>query len=71
MSSLIKLAKGLLIGDTIFTTLRWTETFHMTDTLTRNNRYVSELQLLSVNKSLTFVFIGGSIFLLHDTDEPW
>ena len=27
-----KLAKGLVIGDIVFTTLRWTETFHTTDT---------------------------------------
>ena len=34
--------QGLLIGDTIFTTLRWISTFHMTDTHTqKHNRHMS------------------------------
>ena len=44
MSSLIYLAKGLLIGDTIFTFLRWTETFHMTDMHTHINIYSEGLR---------------------------
>ena len=30
-------ANGLLTGETIFTTLRWTETFHMTDRQTHTH----------------------------------
>ena len=40
-------AKGLLIGDTIFTTLRWTET-DMTDKYKHKHKYFSEGLRLNV-----------------------
>ena len=40
-----QLAKGLLIGDTIFTTLKRTETFHTTDTHTYTHTTHTQIQI--------------------------